>query len=231
VIQHDDDGPPALLDEWARRRGVQMTVFHMRRSPKLPDPAAFEFAIVLGSVAHVGDRAEAWVADEIAWLRSADDQSLPVLGICFGAQVLAAALGGAVRAAPRPEIGWISVSSDAPDLIGPGPWYSWHSDVIELPPAASELARNEFCPQAYAIGPHLAVQFHPEVTAALAGAWAAAPGAAEELGRARVDAGAFARESERMAPLARDGAIRLFDGFLAQADPDTGRERAVSTHR
>jgi GMP synthase-like glutamine amidotransferase len=217
LLQHDGDTPPGLLDEWARERDASLTTFHMRRGRRLPDPSEFEFAIVLGSVAHADERAEPWVREEIEWLRRADERALPVLGICFGGQVLAAALGGSVRRAPRPQIGWISVDSDEPDLIGSGPWYSWHEDVIDLPADAVEIARDDFCVQAYTLGPHLGLQFHPEVTAELAAEWVAEPGVGEEFRLAGVDPDAFARETERMAPIARHGAIRLFDGFIQRA--------------
>ncbi len=69
-----------------------------------------------------------WVADEIAYARSLISLGVPVLGICFGGQMLAAALGGTVSRAPIPEIGWVSVSSDEPALIEPGPWLEWHFD-------------------------------------------------------------------------------------------------------
>ena len=194
VLQHDADAPPELLDEWAAQRGIEFTVRHVSLAPDLDDPAAFDFAVLLGSVAHVDEeRAEPWMTGELQWLRRAQTSDVPVFGICFGAQALAASLGGVVRAAPRAEIGWITIDSDAPALIEPGPWYSWHGDVIELPKGAVELARSPVGPQAYISGRNLGVQFHPEVTAALAAKWAASPGAAEELERQGSTQGVRAR--------------------------------------
>jgi GMP synthase-like glutamine amidotransferase len=217
VLQQDDDTPPALLDEWACERGVTFTVRHVRREAPPDRHEEFDFAVVLGSEAHADDRAPSWVAQEIAWLRTAHERGFPILGICFGGQVLAVALGGSVHPAPRAEIGWISVRSDLPDLIGPGPWFSWHEDVISLPPGAVEVARNPACSQAYVIGPHLGLQFHPEVTAALASAWTADPSAREAIERAGVDPDAFASESEQRGPAARAGAFALFDAFARRA--------------
>jgi GMP synthase-like glutamine amidotransferase len=227
VLQHDDDVPPALLDEWARERGLGLTVRHMRGGAPTDDPDEFQFAIVLGSEAHADDRAEPWVRAEIEWLWSAVERSLPILGICFGAQALAVALGGSVHPADRAEIAWISVHSDLPDLIAPGPWYSWHEDVIRLPPGAVEVARNRMCSQAYVAGPHLGLQFHPEITAALAAAWAEDPEAVAPFARAGVDPEAFARESERQAPLARPGAMRLFDAFAERVRLGSSTSRAA----
>jgi GMP synthase-like glutamine amidotransferase len=230
VLQHDGDPPPELLVDWAGERGVELTLLRAQLEKQLGDPTPFDFAIVLGSVAHADHRAERWVADEIEWLRAADARSLPILGLCFGAQVLAAALGGSVREAPRIEIGWISVQTDLPALIEPGPWYSWHEDVIDLPPHAVDVARNDVCTQAYTIGPHLGLQFHPEVTAALAASWAAEPDALEQFERAGVDPEEFARETERAAPMAREPAFRLFDAFLARARAHDERRAAEACH-
>jgi GMP synthase-like glutamine amidotransferase len=82
---------------------------------------------------------------------------------CFGAQALCAALGGRVEAMGYTEIGWHVVESAAPDLVPPGPWLEFHNDRCLPPPAATVLARNDVAVQAFRIGRHLAVQFHPEV--------------------------------------------------------------------
>jgi GMP synthase-like glutamine amidotransferase len=74
VLQHDHDVPPALLDEWARERGVSLTVRHVRGGAPTDDPDDFGFAIVLGSEAHADDRAEPWVAGEIEWMDHGPDR-------------------------------------------------------------------------------------------------------------------------------------------------------------
>jgi GMP synthase-like glutamine amidotransferase len=96
-----------------------------------------------------------------------------VLGICFGAQALAAALGGSVVPLARPEHAWIELRAEDPSVIPPGPWLALHEDAVELPESGHELARNRFGPQAFGIGPHLGVQFHPEVTPAILARWVA----------------------------------------------------------
>ena len=108
----------------------------------------------------------------IEWLRTADAVALPVLGICFGAQALAAALGGCVLRNAQPEVGWVTVESNDAEHVPSGPWLAWHEDGFTLPPLAYELARNAFGVQAFCHCRHLAVQFHPEVTPAIVDAWA-----------------------------------------------------------
>jgi len=105
VLQHDEDGPAELLDEWARERGIEFVVAHVPRVERLPDPREFDCAILLGSEAHVYAGVDPWIPGELQWVRDADAASVPMLGICFGAQAIAAALGGVVRRAPVQEIG------------------------------------------------------------------------------------------------------------------------------
>jgi len=136
--------------------------------------------VVLGAAWSVYEqRISGWIGAELDWLRAADAAGIPVLGICFGAQALTAALGGEVEAAPCGEVGWTTVETLDPDLIEPGPWLEFHHDRCLPPPGARLLARNEVCAQAFTIGPHLAVQFHPEVDAAQVTRWLADGGKAE----------------------------------------------------
>jgi GMP synthase-like glutamine amidotransferase len=132
-----------------------------------------------------------------------------VLGICFGAQALASALGGSVTRLATPEFAWIELQVSDAEQVPAGPWLALHDDTITLPPFARELARNEFGPQAFGIGPHLGVQFHPEVTPAILARWLADKGA-----RVRADLLADARERCRAAAA---GAFDLFDSFARRA--------------
>ena len=94
-----------------------------------------------------------------------------MLGVGFGAQALALALGGGVQRASRPRHGWVWISSSIPGWISPGPWLAWQEDVIRLPPKARLLAQDPVGPQAYTTNGHLGVQFHPEVTPKILGGW------------------------------------------------------------
>jgi GMP synthase-like glutamine amidotransferase len=211
VLQAQDDAPAGLVGDWAAGRGLSLDVVRVDRGESLPEPRDVAFAVVLGSSASVAVPDRDWIAGTIDWLRAADAACLPVLGICFGAQALAAALGGRVHRLPEREVGWVSVQSADPERIASGPWLTWHEDGIELPPLAYELARNRFGVQAYCHCRHLAVQFHPEVTPAIVADWARGD-APPELDRA-----ALLRGTERHAAAAAAAATRLFDGFAARA--------------
>jgi GMP synthase-like glutamine amidotransferase len=211
IIQTQDDAPAGLVAGWAAERGLELQTVRVDRDEALPEPRDVAFAVVLGSSASVAKADRDWIAPAIDWLRAADAACLPVLGICFGAQALAAALGGRVHRLPEREIGWVTVESADPERIASGPWLTWHEDGIELPPLAYELARNAFGVQAYCHCRHLAVQFHPEVTPAIVADWARGD-APPDLDRA-----ALLRATERNIPVATPAAFRLFDGFAARA--------------
>src|SRR3954469_22754515 len=213
VLEHDQDAPAGLLDAWAADRGVALEV--VAAGSPLPDPRGRPFVVSLGSEASAADDAVPWLAAERAVLDRAIACDVPILGICFGAQPLARALGGVVAPAPRAEVGWLDVESLAPDVVPHGPWLQWHRDAFTLPPGAQLLARSPVCPQAFRSGPHLGVQFHPEVTPAIALDWGTHyPGSVLE-GGTTLDA--VRAGGEAHAAGARARAYNLFDAFLASA--------------
>src|ERR1700691_2912217 len=138
-----------------------------------PDPSGYDAIVAFGAGWAVYDEAAVgtWIHDEIAFTRQAVAAGVPVLGICFGGQMLAAALGGSVARAPSPEIGWYSIDSSDPGLIDPGPWFQWHSDRFTVPAGARTLARTGLADQAFLSGRALGLQFHPELTSSVLTTW------------------------------------------------------------
>jgi GMP synthase-like glutamine amidotransferase len=182
---------------------------------ELPDPTAYDVVVPMGSPWSVYDDAliGSWVRPELEFLRRAHEHDVPVLGICFGGQALAAALGGAVVAAPESEIGWYSVESSAPELVEAGPWFEWHHDSWVAPPGAQVLARTAVSDQAFVIGAGLAVQFHPELTPSMLEGWLHNGGAAYLEARGR-DPRVLLAQTEALADDAEQRAHRLVDRFL-----------------
>ena len=178
-------------------------------------PTAAAAVLLLGSewsVAHpvAPDVLEA----ECALVRSAGAVGVPVLGLCYGAQVLAHAYGGRVSVAPTPEVGLVSVDSVDEDLVPSGPWWAFHSDVIQPPAQARVLARNGCGLQAFELPGALGVQFHPEVRPAVLEDWLRrVPVMAAAAGAPSADLVALAvgREDE-----ARAAAYALVDDFLTR---------------
>ena len=182
ILQHDHVSPPGPVAERFAHRGYAITEsvvvspenFHSPNQPfDFPDPRAFDALVVMGAPwgAWDDETIGSWLLPEIEWLREADDLGIPVFGICFGGQLLARAHGGSVARAPKPEIGWTPIWTQEPELVGPGPWFHWHYDRWQVPPGARELARNSVASQAFVLRRNLAVQFHPELTAAGLQGW------------------------------------------------------------
>ena len=155
-------------------------------------------------------------SEEIEWLRAADAAALPILGICFGAQALAAALGGCVRRLERPELGWVTVDTVDADRA-PRRARGWPgtrtASRCRRSPTSSR--RNAFGVQAFCHCRHLAVQFHPEVTPAIVSDWAVDDhGDLERAGHHARGAGRGHATASRPPPRGRRA---LFDGFAARA--------------
>jgi len=160
-----------------------------------PDPATYDAIVFFGAVWAVYDEASigTWIGDEIAFARAALGLGVPLLGICFGGQMLAAAVGGQVARAMTPEIGWTVVSSADPALIDPGPWFQWHFDRFTLPAGVPVLARTALANQAFAYGRALGLQFHPELTPSVLECWLDTGGAASLAGLGIDPAGLMAQ--------------------------------------
>ncbi len=214
VVRHHAVDEAGFIADAFRARGAELTVHQFPREGPLPPLEGVDHIIVLGAVWSVyEDRISSWIGEELDWLRAADAAGIPVLGICFGAQALTAAFGGQVERAPRSEVGWTTIETLAPDLIEAGPWLEFHHDRCLPPPEARVLAVNELCVQAFSIGPHLAVQFHPEVDGAQVSRWLV-DGGREEAEQAGQDPDKMVAQSEAEEPQAALRADRLVDAAL-----------------
>ena len=156
ILQHGDWGPPGVLAEWADARGIAFDVQHAERDGELPPLDGRAFVASLGSRYNPSNLDVAQVQAEMAWLREAVRHDVPVLGLCFGGQALAAVLGAEIERAPQPEVAWHRIRSSAPDLVPEGPWLQWHFDRFTLPPGAEQLAESGAGVQAFRLGRHLA---------------------------------------------------------------------------
>jgi GMP synthase-like glutamine amidotransferase len=222
-VQQDHVSPPGPVADAFAARGFDVEEFLVVPEDRFadpgvdvvfPDPERYDAIVPMGAPWSLGAAAIAgWVAPELAMLRAAVAAGVPVLGICFGGQALAAALGGSVQRARETEIGWVEVETDDAALVAPGPWFQWHQDCWTTPPGGREIARTLIAPQAFVLGRALAVQFHPELTPAQLSGWLA-NGGSRFLAAHRLDAGELEARTRAEEQAARARTRRLVDAFL-----------------
>jgi GMP synthase-like glutamine amidotransferase len=223
VIQHEAPTPPGLIDPWLRERGAEPDTLRIdERDPHDIDPREYELIVSLGSEFGAYQDDVEWIGREMDFLRDATAAEVPILGVCFGGQILARVLGGEVYRSEREEIGWLPIGTRDPELMPNGPWFQWHFDTFRVPPGATVVAENDVGPQAYVIGRSLGLQFHPEVTTGIMDSWVRAY--RHELDQHGVDPDALLAETRERAAEHRRNSWTLLDAFLEHvARP---RERA-----
>lgn len=183
VLQHVDCEPAAAYADALREQGVAVETVDAAEAPWPLDPARFDGVVAMGGPMGVNDGGLLpWIDEERRFIGDAVRAGTPVLGVCLGAQLLAASLGAAVVGGPLPEIGVRPVfrhgDADGDPLLGrlPAsfPALHWHSDTFELPAGATLLASSEAYPnQAFRVGTTAyGIQFHLEADAALVRRWA-----------------------------------------------------------
>jgi len=172
IFQHESCEGLGYLEPFLTERGISREVVQIGRGEPAP-PAIDDVSglIFLGSSHSVND-GEAWIADELSLIREASQAGLPVLGICFGGQLISKALGGKVSKASAMQAGWFEVKAteQAKAVMGNAAAdsfevFEWHDDVFSQPESAALLfygdcVRN----QGFLHGRCLALQFHPEFT-------------------------------------------------------------------
>ena len=221
VIEHDRYCPAAGVGDRLVEHGYQLDAFRVLDDPTdpvctkpYPDATDYDVLVVTGSTWSVTDTdmIGSWIGREVEMVRAAHDAGVRVLGLCFGGQVLSAALGGEVRRVDTPEFGWHEVDTDLPDAIAPGPWFEWHYDEFTVPDGATEIARTAVSPQAFRIGRSVGTQFHPEVTTELVDRWINMD--EKELRAHGVDPAVMAARTEEEAVDNRARSDVLVDWFL-----------------
>jgi GMP synthase-like glutamine amidotransferase len=217
IIQHEEASPGGLITQWLDDRGADIDEFRIDIEDRHVDPRDYGLIVSLGSEFAAFDDSLPFLERETGLLRGAMDGDVPVLGVCFGGQLLARVLGGEGFRASRSEIGWVPVRSSDPELIPEGPWFEWHFDSFTLPRGATLIAETELGPQAYVVGRSLGVQFHPEVTPEIMDEWVRVY--RHELDSEGVDPDALLLETRRLAENSRRVSRRLLDRFIDAAIP------------
>ena len=223
-VQQDHVSPTGPVGERFRERGFETEEILVVPEDQFgepnvtfsfPDLNDYDVIVPLGAPWGAWDDAciGNWLTPEIEWIRAAVSSGKPVLGICFGGQLIARAMGGSVAPAPKCEIGWTSIWSERAELVSNGPWFQFHYDRWQLPPGAVEIARNPVASQAFLINNSLAVQFHPELNAAGLKGWLDWGGDKKVLEDGQ-DPIVMMRQTEAEEADARARTFALVDAFL-----------------
>lgn len=228
VLQHLSGDGPAFLQTWLREQGVPHEVFNTEAGQAYPARVhGYRALAILGGEMSANDDLPSLRQAEALFLQAVQ-QGLPTVGHCLGGQLMARALGAAVAASPAPEIGWqplqVHHHPEAQAWLGeagPRHVYQWHGEAFGLPRGAIALAHSAACPhQAFALGPHLGLQFHVELDDEKLQRWAGEYGEAWFAARAcptvQLPAAMRAEAPQRLAAqqaLAR----RIYRRWLGQA--------------
>ena len=181
ILQHQLPENAAYLTTWLERHRVDYVIFNAGADEEFPASIEpYSALAVMGGGMSANDALLSNRQAEILILQ-AMRLDRPVIGHCLGGQLMSRALGAAVTASPRPEIGWQPIQSENLDVarewFGDAPTNTvahWHYESFGIPAGAVRVATSPACPnQAWAMGPHLAMQFHIEITETKMQSWVA----------------------------------------------------------
>jgi len=180
LLEHEDqDFSNTNISMWGKKKGYDIAQTYVCNHDDLPDLDDVDWLMVMGGSQHVWEKeANPWLSEEKAFIREAVKRDKTILGICFGAQLVAEALGGRVFPNEQKEIGWYEVNLT---LEGENSFlfkgvpktfitFHWHSDHFSLPAGCVRLARSvPTSNQAFICKdkPVAGLQFHPEYTRAM----------------------------------------------------------------
>lgn len=178
IFRHIDCEGPGYFAEFLQHKKIPYTIVCIDQgesfSNSLDDCSALVF---MGSGMSVNDDL-AWIKQELDLIRSALAKNVPILGHCFGGQLLAKALGAKVSPHTHKEIGWYDIVCDANNTwfdftLPTQQVFHWHGETFNLPNHAQRLFYNEAChQQGFAFGTHcLGLQFHIEMTSTMVKSW------------------------------------------------------------
>ncbi len=191
IFRHAEPEGPGYFADFLDEQGIPWQLVRIDQGEAVPqDASAYSGLVFMGGPMSVNDDLP-WIANALALIRAAHAQDIPLLGHCLGGQLISKALGGVVSKNPVKEIGWGKVEVSDNDTARA--WFGdirsfdafhWHGETFSLPQGAVPLLSSPHCAnQAYAIGKHLAMQCHVEMTEAMICDWC-------EIGAAEIAASA-----------------------------------------
>jgi len=183
IFRHAPVEGPGYFAIFLEQHGIPWRLIAIDAGESVP-PAVDGFSglCFMGGPMSVNDPLP-WIESVCALIRGAVARDVPVIGHCLGGQLMSKALGGEVTRNPVREIGWGTADGEdnaiARHWLGsfagnPGTVFHWHGETFSIPPGATRLLASTHCAnQMFAIGPHLAMQCHVEMTPEMIAAWCA----------------------------------------------------------
>ncbi|HUO44576.1 MAG TPA: type 1 glutamine amidotransferase [Burkholderiales bacterium] len=179
VFRHTPTEGPGYFATYLDTHRIPWRLIAVDAGETVPaDPRAFSGLVFMGGPMSVNDDLP-WIAPALQLIRDAVTADVPVLGHCLGSQLMSKALGGAVTRNRVKEIGWGEVR--IPDHPAARQWFGdvpafvafhWHGETFSLPSGAERMLTNGNCDnQAFALGKHLGMQCHIEMTPQLIASW------------------------------------------------------------
>lgn len=227
IFRHVSHEGPGFLAEFLDEKKIPWSLIAIDSGDAVPDDLdAYSGLVFMGGPMSVNDD-QPWIAQELDLIRDAVELNMPVLGHCLGAQLIATALGSEVSRNSIKEIGWgrVSVANNAIARnwfcdVSTFEAFHWHGETFSLPPGAVHLLSSAHCDnQAFAIGKHLGLQCHIEMTAKMLPVWCEI-GAEEISASSRVavqTANQMQQQIAKIAPL-HQVATRLYAHWISGLD-------------
>ena len=180
IFRHAPTEGPGYFATFLSHHGIPWLLVKVDQGQPLPQQAEdYSGLVFMGGPMSANDDLP-WIPQALELIRQAVKQKIPVLGHCLGGQLMAKALGGEVCKNPVKEIGWGEVkvedSPAAKEWLGDSPKsflsFHWHGETFSLPPGAERILSSPWCEnQAFALGRHLGLQCHVEMTPELIKSW------------------------------------------------------------
>jgi len=179
IIRFTSSDGPAYFATYLEKQAIPAQVIALDEGAKVPrDAGAFSGIAIMGGPMSVND-ALPWIAPVLKLIRDAVAKDVPLIGHCLGGQLMSKAFGGSVGPSPAKEIGWGAVevqdNAVARDWFGELPAFEsfhWHGETFTIPPGATRVLSSRHCEnQGFAVGKHLGLQCHVEMTVEAIETW------------------------------------------------------------
>ena len=183
IFRHSATEGPGYFAIFLEQHGIPWELIAIDEGAAVPATLeAYSGLCFMGGPMSVNDPLP-WIEPVCALIRDAVAMNVPVIGHCLGGQLMSKALGGQISKNPVKEIGWGEAGSA--DNAATRTWlgahagqastvFQWHGETFSLPAGASQLLASAYCAnQMFALGPHLAMQCHVEMTPEIITTWCA----------------------------------------------------------